>query len=222
MTDNLSTSPKKKTLQICVFCGSSRGADPAYAAAAKRLGELIAAHGYGLVFGGGNVGLMGEVARAARDGGASVKGILPEFLKHLEPPLATKEKVIITADLQSRKALMLSLADAFLILPGGLGTLDEYFEVVTSAQLRVFAKPIVVIDVGGYFAPLTAVMEHVVERGFAKPEILSHFLVEATPDDAIVSLNRLLRPQQGARSGPPAPRRSRQARQTRSSPRRRG
>ena len=192
MNDNLAPAPEKKNPLICVFCGSSHGTDPAYAAAAKRLGELIAGSGFGLVFGGGNVGLMGEVARAARDAGTTVQGILPEFLKHLEPPLATREDVIVTADLQTRKGLMLSLSDAFVILPGGLGTLDEFFEVATSAQLRVFAKPIVVMDVNGYFAPLQTLLEHVVAHGFAKPEILSHYRVETTPENVVASLNRLL------------------------------
>jgi uncharacterized protein (TIGR00730 family) len=187
---NHNASPKR--LSVCVFCGSSHGNDPIYAATAKRLGEAIAAQGYELIFGGGNVGLMGEVARAARDGGVPVRGILPEFLKHLEPPLESKEKVVITPDLQSRKTLMLSLADAFVVLPGGLGTLDEYFEIVTSAQLHVLSKPIVVVDVKGYYAPLKALLDRIVADGFARPEIraLQHFVSSA--DEAVATLNRLL------------------------------
>jgi len=185
----------KKRLSVCVFCGSSFGTDPVYAASAKRLGELIAASGYGLVFGGGNVGLMGEVARAARDGGVPVQGILPAFLKHLEPPLKAKEDVIITPDLQTRKVKMLSMSDAFVVLPGGLGTLDEYFEVVTSAQLHVFKKPIVVVDTAGYYEPLMALMKHVVSKGFAKPEALALHHVVPSADEAVAVLNRLLAPQ---------------------------
>lgn len=183
-----------KRLAVCVFCGSSHGTDPAYAATAKAMGSLIAARGYSLIFGGGNVGLMGEVARAARDGGAPVQGILPEFLKHLEPPLKTKEEVIVTADLQSRKTLMLSLADAFVVLPGGLGTLDEYFEILTTAQLRVFRKPIVVVDVNGYFAPLKALLDQVTGHGFARPEILAMQSVVTTAEDAMAVLDRQLAP----------------------------
>lgn len=192
----MTKSPERqgKKPAVCVFCGSSHGADPAYAAAAKRLGQLIAANGFGLVFGGGDVGLMGEVARAARDGGAPVKGILPDFLKHLEPPMTAKEEVVITADLQSRKALMLAEADAFVVLPGGLGTLDEYFEVLTSAQLGVFGKPIVVIDVAGFYAPLHALLEQVLAKGFARAEALARQLVVATPDEAIAALSPLLAP----------------------------
>jgi uncharacterized protein (TIGR00730 family) len=192
MNHNPRHNPEMKRLTICVFCGSSFGTNPAYAASAKRLGELIAASGYGLVFGGGNVGLMGEVARAARDGGVPVQGILPEFLRHLEPPLKAKEEVIITPDLQTRKVKMLAMSDAFVVLPGGLGTLDEYFEVVTSAQLRVFKKPIVVVDTEGYYAPLQALMEHVVAQGFAKPEALSLHHVVPSADEAVAVLNRLL------------------------------
>jgi uncharacterized protein (TIGR00730 family) len=195
MNHNPLRHPGMKRLTVCVFCGSSHGAKPVYAAAAKRLGEQIAANGYSLLFGGGNVGLMGEVARAARDGGASVKGILPEFLKHLEPPLPTKEKVVITPDLQSRKNLMLSLSDAFVVLPGGLGTFDEYFEVLTSAQLRVLGKPIIIVNIENYFAPLKALLDQITGEGFARPEIVALQHVVLSADAAIETLNRLLQPQ---------------------------
>lgn len=177
---------------VCVFCGASSGGDPVYAVEARRLGALIAAQGYRLIFGGGDIGLMGEVARAVRDGGAPVRGILPDFLKHLEPPMSAREEVVITEDLQSRKRLMLDMADAFVVLPGGLGTLDEYFEVLTSAQLQVFGKPIVIVDVDGYFAPLLALLDRVVEKGFARPEIRTLQHVVADADAAIAALNRLL------------------------------
>ena len=180
---------------VCVFCGSMHGAKPVYAAAAKKMGELIAESGYSLIFGGGNVGLMGEVARAARDGGASVYGILPEFLKHLEPPLPTREKVVITPNLQSRKELMLSKADAFVVLPGGLGTLDEYFEVLTSAQLNVLGKPIVLVNVEDYYAPLLALLKQITDEGFARPSVFSLHHVVPTAEAAIDALNGLLQPQ---------------------------
>ncbi len=174
-----------RTFRICVFCGSSPGHDPAYAEAGRQLGRAIGENGYGLVFGGGAVGLMGEVARAARSAGAPIIGILPAFLRHIEPPLRSAEELIITPDLQQRKARMLALADAFVILPGGLGTFDEYFEVITSTQLKVHAKPIVVVDVGNYFAPLRALLDHVVAQGFAHAAIVSHHEFVATPTEAI-------------------------------------
>jgi hypothetical protein len=175
-----------------VFCGSSFGASPAYADAAKRFGALLAEHGYGMVFGGGGLGLMGETARAARDGGAKVQGILPDFLKHLEPPLATGEKVILTSDLFRRKEMMMERSDAFVCLPGGNGTMDEFFEVLTSAQLDLHAKPIVIVNVEAFFDPLLALLDHIVAKDFAKPDVLKLFHVRATPDEAITLLGDLL------------------------------
>jgi uncharacterized protein (TIGR00730 family) len=177
---------------VCVFCGSSPGAKPVYAENARELGRLLGETGYRLVFGGGGVGLMGEVARAARDAGAPVIGILPAFLRGLEPPLKSAEELIVTPDLQQRKARMLALADAFVILPGGLGTLDEYFEVITTTQLRVHAKPIIVVNVEAYFDPLKALLDRVVEQGFARMEIASYHEFVVTPAEAIDRLRRLL------------------------------
>jgi uncharacterized protein (TIGR00730 family) len=177
---------------VCVFCGSSPGAKPVYAQAARELGQLLGENGYRLFFGGGGIGLMGEVARAARDAGAPVIGVLPAFLRSLEPPLKSAEELIITPDLQQRKARMLALADAFVILPGGLGTLDEYFEVITTTQLRVHAKPIIVVNVEGYFDPLKVLLDRVVEQGFARMEIASYHEFVATPAEAIERLRHLL------------------------------
>jgi uncharacterized protein (TIGR00730 family) len=176
---------------VCVFCGSSPGAKPVYAQAARELGQLLGENGYRLVFGGGGIGLMGEVARAARDAGAPVIGILPAFLRSLEPPLKSVEELIVTPDLQQRKARMLALADAFVILPGGLGTLDEYFEVITTRQLRVHAKPIIIVNVEGYFDPLKVLLNRVVEQGFARMEIASYHEFVGTPAEAIERLRHL-------------------------------
>ncbi|HEY3776911.1 MAG TPA: TIGR00730 family Rossman fold protein [Rhizomicrobium sp.] len=178
--------------RICVFCGSSPGVLPVYAEAARELGRAIGEGGHTLVFGGGAVGLMGEVARAARSAGAPIIGILPAFLRGLEPPLKSAEELIITPDLQQRKARMLTLADAFVILPGGLGTLDEYFEVVTTTQLRVHAKPIIIVDVENYWAPLRALLERVVEQGFARADIASYHAFVATPGEAMEKISSLL------------------------------
>ncbi|MBV9063898.1 MAG: TIGR00730 family Rossman fold protein, partial [Alphaproteobacteria bacterium] len=129
---------------VCVFCGSSPGARPRYLAAARRAGELIGGRGMRMVYGGGATGMMGEVARAALTSGAEVIGIRPSLLDHLERPQGGIE-MIPTPDLFQRKQKMIAMSDAFLILPGGLGTLDEFFEVVTTAQLRVHAKPILLV-----------------------------------------------------------------------------
>jgi uncharacterized protein (TIGR00730 family) len=185
---NPSHSKEKRQRSVCVFCGSSPGRDPAYAEAARELGALLAANGFSLVFGGGNIGLMGEVARAVRAGGAPVIGVLPAFLRHLEPPLKSAEELIITPDLQQRKARMLALADAFIILPGGLGTLDEYFEVLTSAQLHALGKPIILMNTSGYFDPLKALLDHVVREGFANKNLFDLQRIAASPQEAIAAL----------------------------------
>jgi hypothetical protein len=181
----------RRARTICVFCGSSPGVKPVYAETARELGRLIGAKGDTLVFGGGNVGLMGEVARATRAAGGIVIGVLPSFLRGLEPPLKSAEELIVTPDLQLRKARMLALADAFVILPGGLGTLDEYFEVITTTQLRVHDKPIVVVDVENYYAPLKTLLDHVVEQGFARDEIRSHHVFVTTPREAMEQIDAL-------------------------------
>lgn len=179
---------------ICVFCGSSPGNDPAYAQAATLFGRLLGERGFNLLFGGGYIGLMGLVAHAARDAGAYVTGILPEFLRHLEPPSHDAQRVIITPDLQERKRLMLNLADGFAVLSGGLGTMDEFFEVVTSVQLDVFDKPIALVDTMQVFAPLEMLLDHLVAAGFAAEGTKTLYRRLATPGEAIEFLSeRLLR-----------------------------
>lgn len=179
---------------VCVFCGSSMGTDAAYANAARRLGTLVAEHGMSLLFGGGGVGLMGETARAVRAGGARVLGVLPAFLRYLEPPLEKGEELEIAPDLQQRKARMLALADAFVILPGGFGTLDEFFEVLTSAQLDVFKKPILVVNTKGYFDLLRDLLTHIVRSGFASTESAALCRFVATPEEAMEAINSSVRP----------------------------
>lgn len=189
----IAVTPVYRRVQICVFCGSSIGSKPVYAEAARELGRLIGEHGHTLVFGGGAVGLMGEVAHAARSAGAPIIGVLPAFLRGIEPPLKSAEELIITPDLQLRKARMLALADAFVILPGGLGTLDEYFEVITTTQLKVHAKPIIVVNIENYFAPLKALLERTVVEGFARREIARYHEFVRTPADAMEAIRTLLR-----------------------------
>jgi uncharacterized protein (TIGR00730 family) len=177
---------------ICVFCGSSHGVDKAYAETARRLGALIAAQGFSLVFGGGDLGLMGETARAVRAGGGKVRGVLPDFLKHLEPPMAGQEELFIAADLFQRKDRMIADGDAFVVLPGGLGTFDEFFEVVTSAQLGVHKKPIAVVNTNGFFDPLKALIDHTVAKGFVRKDASDLYKIVATPDEAIVFIQQAL------------------------------
>jgi uncharacterized protein (TIGR00730 family) len=186
---NIPSRPKGSHT-IAVFCGSSVGNDPAYVDAARDLGRMIGEAGLNMVFGGGAIGLMGETARAVREAGQAVHGVLPDFLRHLEPPMTNGETLEITADLQERKRRMLEDANGFVILPGGLGTLDEFFEVITSAQLDVFAKPIVVLNTNGFYTPLKALLEHVVAQGFAKPRALELCHFAATPEEAVGALRK--------------------------------
>jgi uncharacterized protein (TIGR00730 family) len=169
-----------KKAAICVFCGSSFGTDPAFRMCARTIGAGIAQMGHVLVFGGGGLGLMGDTARAARDAGAQVTGILPGFLRDAEPPLTRGETTEIVPDMFVRKQQMLARSDAFVVLPGGLGTYDEFFEVLTAAQLNVQVKPIIVVNVNGYFEPLEALLRHAVKSGFVREANLA--LYKMAPD----------------------------------------
>ena len=185
-------SPQKTGAAVCVFCGSSFGDDPAFRDAAEAIGSGIARMGYSLVFGGGGLGLMGVVAKAALDGGSEIQGIMPGFLQALEPGVSPQEKLIITPHLQERKNLMLQMSDAFLILPGGLGTFDEFFEVATEAQLGVHAKPIIVVNVSGYFDGLDALLHATVKKGFAKERILKLYYLADGAEAALEILEGAL------------------------------
>jgi len=148
--------------------------------------------GYSLVFGGGGLGLMGDVARAALEGGSEIQGIMPAFLQALEPGVSPQEKLIVTPHMQERKMLMLQMSDAFIILPGGLGTFDEFFEVAAEAQLGVHAKPIIVVNVNGYFDALDAMLHQIVETGFAKDTILKLYYLADGAEAALEILEGAL------------------------------
>jgi uncharacterized protein (TIGR00730 family) len=183
---------KKTGGAICVFCGSSFGKDPAFRDAARAIGTGIAKMGYSLVFGGGGLGLMGEVAKAVLEGGSEIQGIMPAFLQALEPEVSPQEKLIVTPHMQERKALMLQMSDAFLVLPGGLGTFDEFFEVATEAQLGVHEKPIIVVNINGYFDTLDAMLHSIVEHDFAKATILKLYYLADGAESALEILEGAL------------------------------
>ncbi len=188
------TDVMNKGPAICVFCGSSFGENPAFRDAARAIGTGIAALGGSLVFGGGGLGLMGDVAKAALAGGAEIQGIMPAFLQALEPGVSPQEKLIVTPHMQERKALMLQMSDAFVILPGGLGTFDEFFEVATEAQLGVHAKPIIVVNAGGYFNALDALMHDMVQTGFARSSVLKLYRMAGSAAEALDLLRHALAP----------------------------
>jgi uncharacterized protein (TIGR00730 family) len=155
---------------VCVFCGSALGGQEVYRRVAHDLGTRLAQRGISLVYGGARRGLMGVLADAALEGGAEVIGVMPEAIVALEVAHTSLSKLHVTSSMHERKALMAQLADAFLALPGGYGTFDELFEVLTWAQLEMHDKPIGVLDVAGYFAPLETLIERAVSEGFVRPE----------------------------------------------------
>jgi uncharacterized protein (TIGR00730 family) len=152
---------------VAVFCGARTGTDPAHAEAARRLGAAIAEAGMTLIYGGGGVGLMGEVARAAVEAGGRVRGVIPEFLTRIERPYDALTELEVTGSMHTRKTRMYELADAFVTLSGGLGTLDETVEVLTWRQLGLHDKPIVILDIAGWARPFVALLEAVIAQGFA-------------------------------------------------------
>lgn len=156
--------------RICVFCGSSEGARPAYREAAQRLGELLAERGIGLVFGGGSIGLMGAVADAALSKGGEVIGVMPESLVRREIGHSGVTKLHIVETMHQRKALMADLSDAFIALPGGYGTLEELFEVITWSQLGIQQKPCGLLNIEKYWDGLLAMLDRAVDEGFVRPE----------------------------------------------------
>lgn len=155
---------------LCVYCGSSTGSDPLHAETAMALGKLMARESITLVYGGGRVGLMGLVADATLAAGGKVIGIIPTMLKTVELAHAGLTELIAVDTMHARKHRMFEIADAFAILPGGLGTLDEAFEIITWRQLGLHDKPILLIDSGGYWQPFRALLAHVIDGGFARPD----------------------------------------------------
>lgn len=173
---------------VCVFCGSSAGKDPAYAAQAEALGAAIGARGLSLVYGGSAVGLMGVMAASAMRSGARVTGIIPERINAMVEHFEISELVVV-AGMHERKRRMHDMADCFVALPGGIGTYEEFFEALTWLQLGYHAKPLGILDAGGYFGPLLRLLEHTAESGFMGRALIDLIVVE---DEAGPLLDRLL------------------------------
>jgi uncharacterized protein (TIGR00730 family) len=163
MNENDSMS---KIKAICVYCGSSPGTDPAFVSAAQSFGKILAENGVRLVYGGGSVGLMGAVAEAVLEHGGDALGIIPEFLTRKERPRQLAQETIVTRDMHERKQKMFDNADAFVALPGGIGTLEELVEQMTWAQLGRHKKPILVANINGYWDPFLALIEHMRDQKF--------------------------------------------------------
>ena len=173
---------------VCVFCSSSERIDPAYSRLAGDVGTALARRGWTLVSGGGSVGMMGAVARSARAGGARTVGIIPRALADLEVADHDADELVVTADMRERKGLMDARADAFLTLPGGIGTLEELLEIWVARSLGMHAKPVVVLDPTAVFAPLRAQVDALVGAGFVRPPAAAEVVWADTVQEAFAAL----------------------------------
>lgn len=172
---------------LCVYCGSRAGDDPSFADAARFIGKEAAGRGWRIVYGGGKLGLMGTTAGAARDAGGKVFGIIPDFLVDMEGVLDGVDHVIVKT-MHERKMMMFEESDAILTLPGGIGTLEEVIETLSWARLALHRKPIIFLNVDGFWTPLKALFEHIVDRGFAAPELLGDMIYVDRAEDVFPML----------------------------------
>jgi uncharacterized protein (TIGR00730 family) len=188
-----SDGQKEPIKTICVYCGSGAGADPLFSEMAEQLGRMMAESGIGLVYGGGNIGLMGIVARAVLQHGGHVTGIIPDFLLRRESLLEDVQDTIIVADMHTRKQAMFERADAFVALPGGVGTLEELVEQMTWAQLGRHNKPILLLSTNGFWKPLLVLLAHMRAQGFIRAGLELNYLVAESAEDVIPMLRNALR-----------------------------
>jgi uncharacterized protein (TIGR00730 family) len=179
---------------ICVYCGSGLGVNPAYAEAARELGRMLAEEGIGLVYGGGSLGLMGETAREVIRHGGRVTGIIPAFLSQREHMLLEAHELVVVENMHQRKHLMFLRSDAFVALPGGLGTLEEFVEQLTWAQLEQHQKPIVLVNIEGYWDPLLSLFAEMRKEGFIRRGLELHLEVVDRVDGILPAIRRALVP----------------------------
>ena len=179
-------------VSICVFCGSRLGIDPAYTASARALGRAIADQGWRLVYGAGDVGLMGEVARAAQAAGGRTLGVIPTHLMGAGRGKRDLTQLIVTETMHERKKVMFMNADAIVVLPGGAGSLDEFFEVLTWAQIGLHHKPILLLNAAGYWTPLVDLIDHIIAQGFADPSLTAQFVCVADVEGALAQITKRL------------------------------
>jgi uncharacterized protein (TIGR00730 family) len=187
-------SETNHALRVCVYCASSDVIDPGLRRTAARLGSAIAAQGWSLVFGGGSVGLMGEVAATARDGGAHVTGVIPYRLADRELAMEGLDELIHTETMSQRKEIMDARSDAFVILPGGIGTLDEFMEVLTLKHLGYHGRALVVLDAENFWTPVLAQLQRMVDEHFAPPDMLELYQATADVDETVEALATYVTP----------------------------
>lgn len=187
---------------ICVYCGSGSGENPAYAAAARTLGAQLSEHDIGLVYGGGSLGLMGAVARATLENGGRVTGIIPNFLTEKEKMMRDVDELIVTEDMHERKRQMFERSDAFVALPGGVGTLEELVEQLTWVQLGRHTKPVIVANIEGFWNPFLSLLAHMKADAFIRPGLNLNFTVvdaaEKIVPAVLAALSKRARPKEAA------------------------
>jgi uncharacterized protein (TIGR00730 family) len=179
-----------KIAKICVYCGSGPGSDPAFVAAARAFGTIMARNGIGLVYGGGTTGMMGEIAAAVHEHGGEVTGIIPTFLMNRERPTESHNNLIVTADMHERKRKMFDLADAFVAMPGGVGTLEEIVEQMTWAQLGRHKKPILIANIKDFWQPLCALLDHMKALAFIRNGLDFNLLITDRVEDILPMLQK--------------------------------
>ena len=183
--------------RLCVFCGTNTGSRPDYRTAARELGTLLAEEGIELVYGGASVGIMGELADAVQEGGGHVTGIIPQQLIQKEAAHRGIQDLIVVASMHQRKSQMADLSDGFIALPGGIGTLEGFLEILTWGQLGIHAKPCGILNIAGYFDALTAFLDHAVKEDFLTEAHRQTMMVESTPK-ALLERLRAYEPPEGA------------------------
>ena len=180
----------RKIRKICVYCGSGPGTDPAFIESARAFGAILAKNGVGLVFGGGSVGMMGAIAKSALDHGGTVTGVIPEFLVAREHAMRGADNLIVTRDMHERKRKMFEMADAFVAMPGGIGTLEEIVEQITWVQLGRHRKPILLANIKRFWEPLCALIDHMKSLEFIRGDLHFDLLVADTVEDILPMLQR--------------------------------
>ncbi|TNE40334.1 MAG: TIGR00730 family Rossman fold protein [Alphaproteobacteria bacterium] len=181
-----------KLKSLCIYCGSRVGSMPAFETATLALADTLAARGIRLVYGGGGIGLMGIAAKRVMAQGGEVVGIIPEFLQKLEVKYEGVTQLILTDSMHERKQLMFDMSDAFLVLPGGIGTLDETVEMMTWRQLQRHSKPIALVNLDGYWDPFVELIDHVIDNGFAEANIRDNLIVASSIEDALSQIEAQL------------------------------
>jgi len=180
----------RKLSAVCVYCGSREGSDPAFVREAEALGRTLAQAKIKLVYGGASIGMMGTLARAVLASGGHVTGIIPKFLTMMETPLDGVQERVLTEDMHQRKQIMFNRSDAFIVMPGGIGTLDEVMEMLTWRQLHRHRKPIVFVNIKGYWDSLLALMDHIVDVGFAHENLRTFYSVVTSSADVVPAIER--------------------------------